>query len=101
MRQNENAELLIYCSRCSLRANEYNWTLETASLYSVKGRETPTFIYVLLDSARGNKTKWESFKVVCPRCHEKIILRRLTIPSIELLEEYAAEVGLEYVNSFY
>ena len=101
MRQDENAELLIYCSRCSLRANEYNWTLETAAQYSVNGKENPTLIHILLEVARGNLKEWENFKVFCPRCHEKIMVKKLTIPDIELLIAYANQVGQEYVDSFY
>lgn len=102
MRQDENAELLIYCPKCGLWDNEYNWTLETASKYSVNGKQIPTLIYILLEVARGNYQKWETFKVLCPRCHESVQIRKLLpLPDDELMQKYVKEVGQSYVDSFY
>ena len=102
MRQNENAELLVYCTKCGLWANEYNWTLETAAKYSVNGKETPTLIYILLEVAEGNLKEWEKFKVLCPRCHESMQVRKLLpLPDLDLIQQYVEAVGQGYVDSLY
>ncbi|HZK44252.1 MAG TPA: hypothetical protein VFC73_08225 [Syntrophomonadaceae bacterium] len=102
MRQDENAELLIYCPKCGLWVNEYNWTLETASKYSVKGKKTPTVAYIMLDMLRGNFKKWENFKIHCPRCHESVFLKKmLPLPKEEEIEEYTKQVSQEYVDFLY
>lgn len=100
MRLSETAELMIYCPRCGNHVNEYNWTLETASKFSVKGKSTPTMIYVLLQMADHEK-EWESFRVVCPRCHETIPIKLLPQIEREQLEVYAREVGEVYINFTY
>ncbi|NLP25047.1 MAG: hypothetical protein GX382_11100 [Syntrophomonadaceae bacterium] len=100
MRLSETAELMVYCSRCGNYVNEYNWTLETASKYSVNGKATPTLIYILLQRIDGNK-EWETFKVVCPRCHEALPLRQIPQMEREQLEAYTREVGPTYVNFTY
>lgn len=102
MRQDEKAELLIYCPKCGLWANEYNWTLETASKYSVKGKRIHTLIYIILDIARNNYKEWENYKVLCPRCHESMQMRKLLpLPAAEQMGEYIARVGQDYVDSLY
>ena len=100
MRLSEAPELMIYCSRCGNYVNEYNWTLETASKYSVNGKSTPTLIYILLQRADESK-EWESFKLVCPRCHETLPLKQIPQLEREQLEAYAREVGPAYVNFTY
>ncbi|NLB51973.1 MAG: hypothetical protein GX808_03435 [Syntrophomonadaceae bacterium] len=102
MRQDENAELLVYCPKCGLWANEYNWTLETASKYSVNGKQTHTLIYIFIDIAQGNYQKWENYKVLCPRCHESMQMRKLLpLPQEDLIAAYIAKVGQAYVQSLY
>lgn len=100
MRLSETAELLIYCPRCGNYVNEYNWTLETASKFSVNGQTTPTLIYVLLQLADHEK-QWDNFRVVCPRCHETLPIKQLPPVDRQQLEAYAREVGEAYVNFAY
>jgi len=100
MRLKESAQLMIYCPRCGNHVNEYNWTLETASKFSVDGKTTPTVIYVLLQLADHNQ-EWENFRVVCPRCHETIPIKQLPPLERQQLEDYAREVGEAYVNFNY
>lgn len=97
MRANLSAQLQIYCSRCGNKANEYNWTLETASKFSVPGRATPTLIYILQRLDEGDR-QWESFRVVCPRCHETLPLQQLPFPGKTEMQAYIDAVGQEYVN---
>lgn len=100
MRRDPQAELSLYCPRCGNRENEYNWTLETASKFSVNGHETPTLISILLRIAEGDHS-WDNYRVVCPRCHETLPLRQLPVPAREELLEYIRQVGEEYVTSSY
>lgn len=98
MRLKETAELQIYCPRCGNKVNEYNWTLETASKFSVNGKTTPTLIYILLRLTE-NDQQWNNFRVICPRCHETMPLKIIPIPEPEELLAYVKEVGEDYVNS--
>ena len=98
MRKNPAATLMVYCPTCGNSVNEYNWTLETGAISSLKGKDSPTFIKILLECSDGKFDEWVNFKIGCPRCHEKIRVKLIPIPDKEDLMAYVDEVGEEYVN---
>lgn len=96
IRNNPAANLLIYCSACGKHANEYNWTLETAAVFSEDGKSCPTLLLLLLESLE-DPQKHASVQLVCPHCHEKVRFKQLPQPEREALLQYAREVGEAYI----
>ena len=97
MRNNPAATLMLYCSACGKDANEYNWTLETAAVFSEGEKTCPTLLLLLLEALEDPK-KNADYQLVCPHCHEKVRLRQIPLPEREALLNYLKEVGEEYLR---
>lgn len=96
MRNDEKAELMVYCTKCGNYANEYNWTLATAAKFSSYPSQTPTLISLLLELAKEEKMDANSIWLVCPRCNEKVKLAHIPLPPADEIKAYAEKVGEEY-----
>lgn len=101
-RKNLTHELPIYCPRCGNFVNEYNWTLEAAASRSEGDHYLPTLAYVLWRLLEGGEDIAAiDYVPYCPRCHEKVALSSLNLPSREQLLAYIEAVGEDYVMSQY
>ena len=62
MRNNPAATLMLYCSACGKDANEYNWTLETAAVFSEGEKTCPTLLLLLLEALEDPK-KYADYQI--------------------------------------
>lgn len=97
---NYKAKLMLKCPYCKRQSNEYNWSLQTASRYSIGAETCPTVIMVLLETINGNKDAFDGFRLVCPRCYHGVDFEELSLPPKEDILHYADEVGDEYCQAW-